>query len=661
MKRIFAHIGFSFAVALVVLNFLSLKWAIVAFVVLSEAFVICIAIKKTRQAVAVPLCLASAAVAALLYIGCYSSTVGLQQQLYDESADTEFYITDLETTSSSGTSFKYYVKTKSIDKVGAPQNINLVLYSGTQIDVDYYEVVRANLKFSQLAENGYSSGNYYGKNIFMSAYAYNYEDTGQAVSNPLKYILNLRESIRDIMVGILGEEYGGIAVALLTGDKSGITDEISDNFRTSGVSHLLAVSGLHISVLIGSLYWLLRRLAVPKVPRTVISSVFILFYIALSGFSTSIIRAGIMMLVMFIARIVNEHSDSLNSLGLAVFLICLNPFAVTDISAQLTVTAVLGILLIYPKFGRIKKIKSKIIQYPLNTIALSVSVFISTFPSMLLFFGTVSTIGALINIVMVPLGEVALILSTILLMVFKIPFLEPVTAFLDSVVIRLMVVITGDASSLYFAMADIGNFTTALITGVILIVFGVVFLTGKKKYLKYATVFSLVMALCVSSVMAFTQRNSIKVRVISGYDTDAVIVYNNDGAVVIGVQDSSQYYTAHKIVNSNGLDIVLLIDSASSTYSRKLAQMDNVLNYACTDSSVSEMVDAENFIYSASFESMVGENINIKYSSDTGVTDITVYNTNFTYNTYGIEDGYDTIYTIDKDRYSMTRVNEWLQ
>ncbi|MCD7723394.1 MAG: ComEC/Rec2 family competence protein [Clostridiales bacterium] len=663
MKRIFAHIGFSFAITLVVLNFFSVKWAFVFLALSLVLFIIFMLVKKTRKAVAVPLCFACAAVAALLYICCGYGTLEAQKTLHDSSAETQFYITDLEQTSSSGATYKYTIKTKSIDIAGAPQNIKLVLYSQNSIEADYYEVIKANLSFYEISDNAYSSNGYFGKNIFTSAYTYSYELTGDSVRSPLKYVLYAREYIHELFNDILGQEYGGIAVALITGDKSGISEEHLDNFRAAGVVHLLAVSGLHISVLIGTLYWLLKRIGMPKLPQSLIPILFALFYIALSGFSKSIIRAGIMVSVMLIARLFNERSDTLNSLGIAVFIICLNPFAVTDVSAQLTVTAVLGILAVYPHLRRRIKLKTKLFEYPLRIFLVSVSIFITTFPSMYIFFGTVSTVGAFVNIIMIPVGECALVLSTLLLLFSKISFLCSVIAFLDSVFIRLMLLVTEKASSLSFAVADIRSYAAGLAIGAVLLVFGAAFLMGRKKALKSAAIFSAVLMFCVVCISNALNQSYINMRVVSGYSSDAVIIYNNESAVVIGVQEYSQYYTVQQIVHSNGLYISLLIDSPASSYSQKLSQKELVISYVTADVSAEKGVGimCENLVMLSDFETQSFENLTLQYSPSSSMVDICIYDTAFSFDLSSASSGFDTIYSVNKYGYSEMRINEWLQ
>ena len=84
----------------------------------------------------------------------------------------------------------------------------------------------------------------------------------------------------------------------------------------------MAVSGLHLSVIVGSLYWLLRKLRLSAWLTTVLTGAVLLVYDGVAGFSASVVRASLMMAVLLAARLFGRKADGLNSLGLAVFLLC---------------------------------------------------------------------------------------------------------------------------------------------------------------------------------------------------------------------------------------------------------------------------------------------------------------------------------------------------
>ena len=122
MKRVFAHIGFSFAITLIILNVFSIDAAFVILAVTGAAFAVSIIFDKTRKAKAFPICAASAFLACVLFLSVYYASFIPQSRLDGETVNADFYIIDFEEKADSGR-FYYTVKTLSVDSTGAPQNI----------------------------------------------------------------------------------------------------------------------------------------------------------------------------------------------------------------------------------------------------------------------------------------------------------------------------------------------------------------------------------------------------------------------------------------------------------------------------------------------------------------------------------------------------------
>ena len=504
MKRVFAHIGFSFAITLIILNVFTIKAALAVLMIAGAAFAVTSAVKKTRRAVSFPLCAFSAFLACVLFISSYYGTFLPQKALDGKTAEGEFYIVDVDK-SASGEYYYYTVKTLSIDSEGAPQNIKTKITSFNKIDADYYQVMKGTLRFRLSAENGFDSYGDFGDGIFLTSSLKSFEITDKKISSPYKYILYLRDHIKNLVKTQIGGDEGGFILAMLIGDKSGLSSEIKDNFRASGASHIMAVSGLHLAVLSGTVYWLLKKIRMPKVPRIILSFIAVFFYMALAGFSKSIVRAGIMMIILLAGRLFNEKSDSLNSLGFAVFIICLNPYAVTDAGASLTVTAVLGLLTVNPIISRGYKPKSKLIKYPYEILTASLSVFITTLPVLYFTFGYVSFIGVFLNIVMIPLAQFSLIISFVMVIFQWISPALFVTSFIAKNSASLILFITEKCALLPFAVRYIDTPEVGLAIAAVLFMFGVAFIFGIKKTLKTCAVISVALAIIILLVSMMVQ------------------------------------------------------------------------------------------------------------------------------------------------------------
>ncbi|MDE6659706.1 MAG: ComEC/Rec2 family competence protein, partial [Eubacterium sp.] len=515
MKRVFAHIGFSFALTLILLNFLKIEAAFVILAIASVAFAISVLLKRTRQSISVPLCMLSAVLACAIFVSNYYFAFLPQKNLDAETVNAEFYIVDLQ--EEKNDSYYYTVETSFVDKENAPQNIKLTVKSKDKILANYYQKISGSIQLRLIAENGFASYGCFGKNEFLAGTLQDFEVQNETVFSLNTFILNQRESIKNFVKENIKSPEESIVIALLIGDKSEISSQINDNFKYSGVSHLMAVSGLHLAVFCGAVSLLLKKLRIPKIPQIIISLFCVFLYMGLAGFSKSVLRAGIMMIVLLSGRLFNERSDALNSLGLAVFLICLNPYAVTDAGALLTVTAVLGLIIINPILVKCYKPKFFITDYVFKTVCASVSVFITTLPVCCLCFGYVTTFGILLNIIMIPLGQITLISS--LLMILFGWFYPLVFLFsrISQVLSTAMIYISEKTADIPYATFDISDNKYFLAIGAVFILFGISLFFKNKIAVKKVSIIALVVFISVISFSDFVNQNNIYVSEINGY------------------------------------------------------------------------------------------------------------------------------------------------
>ena len=147
----------------------------------------------------------------------------------------------------------------------------------------------------------------------------------------------------------IGREEGALVSAVLLGNREGLSNETQMHFRRTGVSHLLALSGMHVSILIGALELLLRRLRVGKLIRAGIMPVVLIAYLALTGFSPSAVRAVLMVCVLYLGFLLRADYDSLTALSAVLSgMLILTPYAVADLSMWMSYLAAASIIVFYP-------------------------------------------------------------------------------------------------------------------------------------------------------------------------------------------------------------------------------------------------------------------------------------------------------------------------
>ena len=130
--------------------------------------------------------------------------------------------------------------------------------------------------------------------------------------------------------------------------KNDLPETTKKAFQKIGVYHLLATSGMHVAIISQFIFYIFKKLKIKEKQSALFSSLAMLIFMAVVGFTPSVTRACIMAIIYFLGICISKNSDSLNSLGIAILAICaINPFASCDISLWLSFLATLGIILCY--------------------------------------------------------------------------------------------------------------------------------------------------------------------------------------------------------------------------------------------------------------------------------------------------------------------------
>ena len=266
------------------------------------------------------------------------------------------------------------------------------------------------------------SFNYALKNITCSGYAM--QQDVSVVNEELNLTLNdlINNKVYDIVNYALDEEYAGLALGMLFGDKYYLDEEISADFSATGISHLLAVSGLHVGFLLTILLLLCKLFKLKGIPKFLIISAILIFYAYLCGFSVSVVRAVIMAVCSLYAGCRFKRYDSLNALALsAIIVLCIQPFSLSTVGFRLSYMAVLGIILLARP---LTKLFSKIFKQKLaNTIATMLAVQIGTCGVIISAFKNISIVAIVANFISIPVASLAyMILFVTVCISFILPF-----------------------------------------------------------------------------------------------------------------------------------------------------------------------------------------------------------------------------------------------
>lgn len=167
-----------------------------------------------------------------------------------------------------------------------------------------------------------------------------------------QFLSELRREWNARLIRHLGEYYGGTMSAILLGEKSGLDPEMKTMYQKCGISHLLAISGLHMTFLGMGVYKLLRRTGAGFGLSGITGAVLLVFYCMMTGAGVSSLRALVMFMVRIGAEITGRDYDLSTSLFLSAVVLCAwQPLYLTDAGFQLSYGAILGISLFGPVFS----------------------------------------------------------------------------------------------------------------------------------------------------------------------------------------------------------------------------------------------------------------------------------------------------------------------
>lgn len=315
---------------------------------------------------------------------------------------------------------RYYYKLR-VEALGQEEGalkavgpFTLRLSSTMPLACDPYDRVECLVTFQAFQAGGglYSTRNARLADGFQAgAYLSQYEgiavERDSAVS-PGEMLVELRHQVGRAMDRLLPRREAGLLRAMVLGDSGGISEEDMSRFRQLGVSHILVVSGLHMTILAGFMQFLLCRFPIRKAVRNALTALVLVLFLALSGFQPSACRGAAMYGVLLLADSTGRRADSLNSLGLAVLLVCLfAPFSGGDLGFALSVLATLGIVVLYRPIyqvlagKRLAGLARRLWKPVAASLAVTAAALLGTFPVQLAVFGGLPLLTPLANLLLV--------------------------------------------------------------------------------------------------------------------------------------------------------------------------------------------------------------------------------------------------------------------
>lgn len=236
----------------------------------------------------------------------------------------------------------------------------------------------------------------------------------------IDFITNIKYKIEETFEKTLPQNHAGIINGILNGDIKNVSEDILADFKNSGITHLLAVSGSNVAYII-MFFSLTANKIIGKYLSYYISITTTIIFIFVSGASASVARAGIMAILNILAILISKKSNTINNIcASAIILLLINPLIIYDVGFILSFVGTFGIVILSKRIINFIEnfIKFKFVS---ETIGVTLAAQIMLLPIMAYYFNTISVISLITNFLVVPLTGFLTILGfiTVILGIFS--------------------------------------------------------------------------------------------------------------------------------------------------------------------------------------------------------------------------------------------------
>lgn len=556
MKNRFALVGFTCFACFFTGSFLNAYFSFALFGLWLVVSVILIRLEKKTIAVA-----AITAAASFLIFGAYTSVfIEPCQALYGKVLPITGTV--IEKNSPDNDTVSLVVSGSSGD---IPLKLTLFT-SDTAIETG--DKIAFEAKLSEFRNNtNFSERDYnYSKGIFLRAVVISeIETTEKASFNPVRLITDYSEYLKGIISEKLQGDKGALLSAMFFGDKSRLSDELSSDIRRSGISHVTAVSGMHLSLIVTVILCVIGCLGLKghNIISFCLVAVITLTFMVFFEMTPSVCRSGIMLIIYHGASAFRRKSSPLNSLGLAMLVIMLpEPYACRDTGLILSACGTIGAGVIAPAIT-VKFKESRFSSFK-EAVTVSICASLATLPVSSVVFGGTSILSAVTSILIYPFFLVAVV--AVLIFAFSGGILASPCLFAAGVASNAIIAICRILGGLDYSFISFSN--NPLISAVILLSFGAVtillnFLRKKNAVTVAAASVCVVITLILFNKLAM--RNTSVISVLSDGSDCIMSVKTAEGITVIASDKNEKLgrYISDTLseYNMNSIDLLCILNS----------------------------------------------------------------------------------------------------
>ncbi len=433
-----------------------------------------------------------------------------------------------------------------------------VSFANTETELSVHDVIEAEVSlFSPPEQLEYLRA----EDVFMLGYVQG-NVTVEPGSAPWyeRLATRLRTNMLDGIYAACPDEQGDLLAAVCLGERASLSVSMEKDFRQSGLLHLLVVSGLHMSVLTGSLLAVLRCLRVHKRLSALIALAVLWLFMLMVGFTYSVIRAAVMLHFLIIGQSLRVRADARTSMAAALLLILLqNPYAAADVGFLLSFAATLGLVVLVPPVQTYCQTAPLLCEHPwLGKLLLAfwtpIAAMIFTAPVLACAFGMLSMLSPLANVLAGGATAVMLCMGMLGAVASCVPFLRVISApvlYAAGLIGKWVLWVAEKVADVAVMQLQIRHVAVLL---VIILIPVAVYWSGKLLGVRgvgRASVIGLATVLLCVGALEITARKTYFLRVDATDGSLAAVVENGESAVAImGGEDYDACMAAYRFFSA---------------------------------------------------------------------------------------------------------------
>ena len=363
-------------------------------------------------------------------------------------------------------------------------------------------------------------------------------------------IYQMQKKIKAIIKEKLPSETGDLLLAILLGDKKDLSEQIQINFKNSNLSHMLAVSGAHVSYIIIGLTYITQNSIMGKRKARVFCIFFLIIFMAITNFTPSVTRACIMAILTLVSEILYKKADIYTNISISALIILLyNPYSLLDLGFKLSFGGTIGIV-IFMRFIKKKQEEPKLLNYIKQMALVSICANIIIIPIIMNNFNTVSLTFLVSNILASPILAIIVIVGFSIIIISIISHsLSNILVFWLNPILNLLIKISSFCSKLPFAKILV---VTPYIFNIIFYYTIILYLVNYnelKQFIKKETVILLSIILILSNFIFYILPQDLKIYFIDvGQGDSTLIVTPSKKTILIDGGGSESFDVGEKVL-----------------------------------------------------------------------------------------------------------------